>query len=385
MEKHNNILGGFETVIDSFIPKTEQEQEMQQLIEDEDDLEFDKNNIEDDPIVEKMKKDGKIENKKDDDSIEEPEKKDNDEEEKTTVKVDKNDKKEEDVIINNQDDLEPQLITNFFDAIAERLNWSDVEDEDKPKDVDSLIDYFQKIIEEDSKPTYASEEMENLDNFVKQGGELSKYLKIEQEFDLDNIDLEDENNQKSIVKLLLREKGFNEKQIDKKIQKYEDAGLLEDEAEDALEDLKEIKEQKKEQLLAEQKRTFEEYKQRQQDFYNSVTNEIKDLKNIRGIAIPEKDKKVLIDYILKPDSDGKTKYQKDYAKDSIKNLIESAYFTMNADKLIEAAKREGSNTAINKFKNSLKNTSINSRSKTVDRNSDNTTIWNTFTRQLRAL
>lgn len=385
MEKHNNILGGFETVIDSFIPKTEQEQEMQQLIDNEDDLEFDKNNIEDDPIVEKMKKDGKIENKKDDDPIEEPEKKDNDKEEKTTVKVDKNDKKEEDAIIDNQDDLEPQLITNFFDAIAERLNWSDVEDEDKPKDVDSLIDYFQKVIEEDSKPTYASEEMENLDNFVKQGGELSKYLQIEQEFDLDNIDLEDENNQKSIVKLLLREKGFNEKQIDKKIQKYEDAGLLEDEAEDALEDLKEIKEQKKEQLLAEQKRTFEEYKQRQQDFYNSVTNEIKDLKNIRGIAIPEKDKKVLIDYILKPDSDGKTKYQKDYAKDSIKNLIESAYFTMNADKLIEAAKREGSNTAINKFKNSLKNTSINSRSKTVDRNSDNTTIWNTFTRQLRAL
>ena len=385
MEKHNNILGGFETVIDSFIPKTEQEQEMQQLIEDKDDLEFDKNNIEDDPIVEKMKKDGKIENKKDDDPIEEPEKKDNDKEEKTTVKVDKNDKKEEDTIIDNQDDLEPQLITNFFDAIAERLNWSDVEDEDKPKDVDSLIDYFQKIIEEDSKPTYASEEMENLDNFVKQGGELSKYLKIEQEFDLDNIDLEDGNNQKSIVKLLLREKGFNEKQIDKKIQKYEDAGLLEDEAEDALEDLKEIKEQKKEQLLAEQKRTFEEYKQRQQDFYNSVTNEIKDLKNIRGIAIPEKDKKVLIDYILKPDSDGKTKYQKDYAKDSIKNLIESAYFTMNADKLIEAAKREGSNTAINKFKNSLKNTSINSRSKTVDRNSDNATIWNTFTRQLRTI
>jgi hypothetical protein len=109
-----------------------------------------------------------------------------------------------------------------------------------------LIDYFQKVIEEDSKPTYASEEMENLDNFVKQGGELSRYLQIEQEFDLDNIDLEDENNQKSIVKLLLREKGFNEKQIDKKIQKYEDAGLLEDEAEDALEDLKEIKEQKKE-------------------------------------------------------------------------------------------------------------------------------------------
>jgi len=166
-----------------------------------------------------------------------------------------------------------------------------------------------------------------------------------------------------VVKQLLKEKGFSTKQIDKKITKYEEAGLLEDEAQDAIEDLKEINEKKKEQLLTEQKKQYELQVQRQQEMYTSVVDEIKGLNNIRGIVVPEKDKKVLIDYILKPDTDGKTKYQKDYAKNGVKGLIESAYFTMNADKLLAAAKREGNNSAVDKFKNSLKNTSINSRSK----------------------
>ena len=54
--------------------------------------------------------------------------------------------------------------------------------------------------------------------------------------------------------MLLKEKGFNAKQIDKKISKYEDAGLLEDEAQDAIEDLKEIREEKKKQLLEDQQK-----------------------------------------------------------------------------------------------------------------------------------
>lgn len=57
--------------------------------------------------------------------------------------------------------------------------------------------------------------------------------------------MEDESNQKLVVKQFLKEKGISAKQIEKKISKYEEAGLLEDEAQDALESLKEIKEDKK--------------------------------------------------------------------------------------------------------------------------------------------
>ena len=373
MEENKNTLGGFEAIFDSFVPKvntTEEEVENPQEIED-DDIDLTKQ-VE--PALEQIKD----KTKKEKETTEE------DNKEKEEVKEDNKDENKETTEESFEFD-EEQMVGGFFDAISEKLGWEFDENEEKPNTIESLIDYFQNIIEEESKPVYASEEVEQLDNFVKQGGKLQDYLKIDAEIDLDSIDLEDEGSQKIIVKALLKEKGFSQKQIDKKISKYEDAGLLEDEAQDAVEDLKEIRQQKKEQLLADQERAFKQYKKQQQEFYDNVVSEIKDLKNIRGIAIPEKDKRELIDYIFKPGADGKTKYQSDYIKGGVKNLIESAYFTKNADKLIQAAKREGNNSAVDRFKQSLKTSGVSGKTKGINRGerSDDSTIWDSFTKKLR--
>ena len=385
-------LGGFEAVLDSFIPNPDggfrnsnvdenvnvNADEFESL--DDEELEDIKNNN----IEVKNKKEKPVEEQ----DTEEEEIEEEDIEDKSKRKpgrprkeetIEEETEEEEEVEDNNEENV----VTNFFDAMAEKLNWEFEEDEDKPKNVDELINYFQNVIEENSKPEYSSEEVEALDNFVKQGGDLKKYLTIDAELDLDDIDIEDETNQKLVVKQLLKEKGFSTKKIDKLVSRYEEAGLLEDEAQDALEDLKEIKEERKKQLLEDQKKAYREQLQRQQQFYDNVVSEIKGLKNIRGITVPEKDKKVLIDYILKPDTDGKTKYQKDYAKGGVKNLIESAYFTMNADKLIEAAKREGNNSAIDKFRRSLKSSSITTKSRKQATGSDDDPIWFSAARQLR--
>lgn len=385
-------LGGFEAVLDSFIPNPDggfrnsnvdenvnvNADEFESL--DDEELEDIKNNN----IEVKNKKEKPVEEQ----DTEEEEIEEEDIEDKSKRKpgrprkeetIEEETEEEEEVEDNNEENV----VTNFFDAVAEKLNWEFEEGEDKPKNVDELINYFQNVIEENSKPEYSSEEVEALDNFVKQGGDLKKYLTIDAELDLDDIDIEDEANQKLVVKQLLKEKGFSTKKIDKLVSRYEEAGLLEDEAQDALEDLKEIKEERKKQLLEDQKKAYREQLQRQQQFYDNVVSEIKGLKNIRGITVPEKDKKVLIDYILKPDTDGKTKYQKDYAKGGVKNLIESAYFTMNADKLIEAAKREGNNSAIDKFRRSLKSSSITTKSRKQATGSDDDPIWFSAARQLR--
>lgn len=385
-------LGGFEAVLDSFIPNPDggfrnsnvdenvnvNADEFESL--DDEELEDIKNNN----IEVKNKKEKPVEEQ----DTEEEEIEEEDIEDKSKRKpgrprkeetIEEEAEEEEEIEDNNEENV----VTNFFDAMAEKLNWEFEEDEDKPKSVDELINYFQNVIEENSKPEYSSEEVEALDNFVKQGGDLKKYLTIDAELDLDDIDIEDETNQKLVVKQLLKEKGFSTKKIDKLVSRYEEVGLLEDEAQDALEDLKEIKEERKKQLLEDQKKAYREQLQRQQQFYDNVVSEIKGLKNIRGITVPEKDKKVLMDYILKPDTDGKTKYQKDYAKGGVKNLIESAYFTMNADKLIEAAKREGNNSAIDKFRRSLKSSSITTKSRKQVTGSDDDPIWFSAARQLR--
>lgn len=384
-------LGGFEAVLDSFIPNPDGgfrnsnidenvnvDADEFESLDDEELEDIKKNNIE-----VKNKKENPVEEGTEGEEIEEgdiedkPKRKPGRPRKEETIEEEA--EEEEEIEDNNEENV----VTNFFDAMAEKLNWEFEEDEDKPKSVDELINYFQNVIEENSKPEYSSEEVEALDNFVKQGGDLKKYLTIDAELDLDDIDIEDETNQKLVVKQLLKEKGFSTKKIDKLVSRYEEAGLLEDEAQDALEDLKEIKEERKKQLLEDQKKAYREQLQRQQQFYDNVISEIKGLKNIRGITVPEKDKKVLMDYILKPDTDGKTKYQKDYAKGGVKNLIESAYFTMNADKLIEAAKREGNNSAIDKFRRSLKSSSITTKSRKQATGSDDDPIWFSAARQLR--
>lgn len=317
-----------------------------------------------------------------------------DEEDKEPVKEPKKESKKEDKKPESEEEIEDEVVeepTNepdsnavsaFFGVMAEKFGWEMGDDDEVPNTPEELVDYFQAVIEENSVPQYASEEVEALDNFVKNGGNLRDYFEIDGELDLEDFSIEDnEVNQKIILKEFLKEKGYSNKQIDKKLTKYEDAGLLEDEAEDALEALKEIRENKKQQLLKDQENQAKEAARRQQEYFNSVVNEIKGMQDIRGIKIPEKDKKQLLEYIFKPDADGKTQYQKDWSK-SVKNLLESAYFTMKGDTLLKAAKNEGSSDAISKFKNSLNKTGVSRKTKKTDNTSD-IDMWKSFAQQLR--
>lgn len=326
-------------------------------------------------------KDAKQDKKEDKDNKQDP-----DDDSSKDDKDNKNDKVDDDTIIDtdNQadDDTEDNAVATFFEALSDKMGWELDEDEEIPQTPEELVEYFQEVIEENSVPQYASEEVEALDKFVKNGGNLKDYFQIDGELDLEDFEIEDnEVNQKLVIKEFLKEKGFSSKQIDKKLTKYEDAGLLEDEATDALEALRDIREQKKQQLLEEQEKSANELKKRQQEYFNSVVTEIKGMDNIRGIKIPQKDKQALLEYIFKPTADGKTQYQKDYSK-SVKNLLESAYFTMKGDTLLKAAKSEGSTAAINKFKNSLSKTGVSRKTRRQD-NTSTESMWDSFARQLR--
>ena len=294
-----------------------------------------------------------------------------DEEEDEPVKDNKtNESEEEEEEVNEEetiDEEESSKVTALFDAIAEELEWEfdDEEKEEKPKTVEDLVNYFRDVIKEQSVPQYASEEVAKLDEFVRNGGNLSDYFTVTPEIDYENFDTTVEANQKQIVKMLLTEKGYSEKQIARKIEKYEDAGILEDEAEDALEAMKDIEESKKEQLLSQQKRAAEQRRAEQQDFIDSVVNEINAMNNVRGIKVPEKDKKALLAYIFKADANGKTQYQKDYSK-SVKNLIESAYFTMKGDILLDTAKKMGTSSAIKNLKQSLRSTGVSKGNRRIN-------------------
>ena len=393
--ENKNTLNGFETILDVFTPsvgagKTNKEDIDNNL---EDDLDVASEELTDEELEElrKPKKEKKVEKRKPEEDEEEDEEDDIDdseeEEEEEPVKKTKKAKKEE-VEEEEEETIETgeeEVITGFFDSLAQQLGWDDIEDDEKPKTAEDLIDYFKEVIEENSTPKYSSEEVEKLDEFVRNGGNLKDYFSIDADIDLTDIEVEDnEINQKIVVKELLKEKGYSAKSIEKKLTKYEEAGILEDEAIDALEELREIKDKKKEQLLVNQQKQAEEAQRQQQEFFENVVTEIKSMNSIYGVEVPEKDKRALLEYIFKADANGVTRYQKDYAK-SLKNLITSAYFTMKGDSLIDIAKKKGKRDAIDTFKSSLtKNKGISTKSKKQIVNSnDDGSIWDVFTRQLR--
>ena len=268
---------------------------------------------------------------------------------------------------NNTDPTEEQVVEAqqvglLFEAIGHSLGWNldEIDDKDKPLTVDDLTAYFADVVEQNSVPKYADSRIQQLDEYVKNGGKFEDfYEKQQQAITLDDIDLEDENNQKAVVREFMQRSGYTTEQINKKISRYEDNDVLYDEAEDALDRLKDIRQREVEQARLQQEEMARQQEEQSKAFFNEVSEGIKNLSNIRGIAIPKEDRQALFDYIFKVDQTGQSQYTKDFNKNLSKNLIESAYFTMNADKFISTAKRDGESSAADKLRNLMRHQSKN--------------------------
>lgn len=271
--------------------------------------------------------------------------------------------------VSDEDFSEAQQVSALFDAVAEKFGWdiNDIDEEHRPVTVEGLTDYLRDVVDQNSRPEYADERIQKLDEYVKNGGKFEDFYTAQQsQINYENIDIEDETNQKTVIRELLRASGYSDQQIDNKIDRYEANDMLEEEAEDALSRLKVIKQQETEELQRQQEALRKQQEEQNKKFFNDVSTQIGSLTNIRGIAIPKEDRKALYDYIFKQDSHGVSQYQKDFNQNLVKNLIESAYFTMKADAFVTEAKKTGETTAAQKLRQMLRHTSKNHSSYNAD-------------------
>lgn len=269
----------------------------------------------------------------------------------------------------NADLIEAQQVGLLFDAVGESLGWnmSDIDENERPLTVNDLTNFLAETVRQNSVPEYADDRIKQLDEYVKQGGKFEDFYNVQKEgLILDSIDIEDESNQKAVIKELLKHDGYTDDQINKRINRYEDADMLYEESEDALERLKNIRKREAEYAAEQQRQLAEQQEAQSRAFFESVSSDINNLTNIRGISIPKEDRKALFDYIFKVDQNGLSQYQKDFNKNLSKNLIESAYFTMKADALISNAKKDGETSANEKLRNLLRHSTKNHSTYGVD-------------------
>ena len=116
---------------------------------------------------------------------------------------------------------------------------ADIDEEDRPLTVDALTKYLADTVRQNSKPEYADDRIQQLDEFVRNGGKFEDFYQRQSDsLQLDDIDMEDEVNQKAVIRELLKHSNYSDEQINKKIARYEDNDMLYEESEDALDRLK---------------------------------------------------------------------------------------------------------------------------------------------------
>lgn len=365
-KKKNNIPSGFDDILGNIYSNSEQGEGITNI----DDLPIEDTTLEEDkdekePPVEKTEDGNKeddthVDSHEDDSEIPEDIINNNNKTEETAV--DEETELEDNTEPSEGDVVEAQQVGLLFDAVGQQLGWNmaDIDEKDRPLTVEDLTSYWAETIKQNSVPQYADDRIQKLDEYVKNGGKFEDFYQKQQEsLTLDDIDMEDETNQKAVIRELLKHSNYSDEQINKKLARYEENDMLYEESEDALDRLKQIRTQEIELARQQQEEYARQQAEQSKAFYDSVTKDINSLTSIRGIAIPKEDRRALFDYIFKVDQTGMSQYQKDFNENLSKNLIESAYFTMKADALISSAEKKGESSAADKLRKMLRHTSKN--------------------------
>jgi hypothetical protein len=260
--------------------------------------------------------------------------------------------------VTDVDEAEPEISSYFASTLIDKLGIELDDKEKKFEKVDDVIDLMAEIIKENSRPEFANDEVAAYDQYVRNGGSLKTlYEEIHKDsVDTTKLDLENEKDCKLVIETNLRNLGYKEEKIKKTIERYEDADVLKDEAEDAIEQINEFKIKKEKTLLANQEKERVEADMKNKQFFDNVVAYVNNLKDIRGVSVDSNAKKKIIDYIFRVTPDGSTQFQKAYASDAVKNLIESAYFIHPefGENLLNKTSKKATDDAMKKVRDKLK-------------------------------
>lgn len=269
--------------------------------------------------------------------------------------------KEEDPVDLSDDDFDSEeetlIATSVYEAMAERLGIDHEEDEDgnivTPTSFDELAEKMLDIVSERSTPAYFSEDVKNLDEFVRNGGDIREFFKTYGNSDFSEADTKTEAGQKRLLRLELQAQGFTDSEIEAKIERYDLGDMLEEESKDAFKRLSKRSEDSKKAALAEQQRAYEEHVAAQQEAYEKVVTSIKELTEFNGVRITNKDRTDLAKYLFEKGQDGYTKWQKDSS--DVNNIVKIAMMLQKGDSLMKSVENKGKSAAFRKMREQLKN------------------------------
>jgi len=213
---------------------------------------------------------------------------------------------------------------------------------------------------EEYKDTMPLEVKYLLDNY-EEGVPLKELLNMQhQEQMFDSITPDqlktNESLQKNLVREFLTRSGWSDDKVQKKIQRYEDTGVLMEEADEALSSLVEGQKAQKEQYVVEQKKVQQDKVQAHEKWLVDLKEHIGEKEEIiPGFTMSPKEKEAVYKGITKLDRDGKNEIMRAREVDPEFDL-KIAYLATVLKWDFSAFERQSTTKATKKLSDSIKNT-----------------------------
>ena len=239
----------------------------------------------------------------------------------------------------------------------------DFEDDEFEDSEDWLLEKVQgtidsKVLEyKDNMPEeikYLLENYEagvNMYDLINASASEQSYESIAEDNLEDNLSL-----QKMLVRDLLVKSGWSEERITRKLNRYEDSGVLKEEAEEALASLKEIQKAEKSNLIKQQREEQKQRIQAHEQWLGDLKDHIgKKEEILPGFQLSPKDKDNLYKGITKLDKNGKNEIMRMREKDPEFDL-KIAYLATVLKWDFSAFERQSTTKSTRKLANAIKST-----------------------------
>ena len=258
-------------------------------------------------------------------------------------------------------DDEPAL--KVFAQIQRDSGLIDFKDEEFEDSEEWLLEKVQATI--DNKVTEYKDNMPEeikylLDNY-EQGVNIYDLINMsanEQSYETIAEDSLKDNNsmQRMLVKDLLSRSGWSEERVKRKLDRYEDTGVLLEEAEDALSSLKEMQKQEKENMIQTQKQEQQQRITAHEAWLTELNDHIgKKEEILPGFQLSPKDKENLYKGITKLDKQGKNEIMRMREKDPEFDL-KIAYLATVLKWDFSAFERQSTTKSTRKLADAIKST-----------------------------
>ncbi len=250
------------------------------------------------------------------------------------------------------DDVEAQEINALFDVFVEDYGWKDIPQESRPRTAREFSEFVSAVIAENSKPTYAHPELQALDQFVRDGGDLGTYFKSVAEMNYDTMTLNSEYDQKRAVAEALRLQGYAPEQIKHRVENYARGGVLADEAQYALAQLKGYSQEVKRQQMAQQYQQLQEAQQLTGQFIDVTGRTLSQMTDVMGAPLTNKVRQELFEYMFKQDQNGHSQFVKEYSANPV-NIITAAYICKYGNEAFSRMDKASQKRAIDRFRDTI--------------------------------